>query len=71
MATKKQNETNGTTAKRRPTHRVTFQQKTKKGYGPTVELGGGWANSKGGINFPFAGGSITVWPVERREEGAA
>lgn len=70
MATKKQEQTKGTTEKRRPTHRVTFQQKARNGYGPTVELGGAWANSKGGINFPFAGGYITIWPVERKEEGS-
>jgi len=62
------NQTQANGEKRKPTHRVTFQQKTKNGYGPTVDLGGGWQNSKGGINFAFAGGYITIWPADRDQE---
>ena len=53
-----------------PTHRVTFRRRLKSGYGTPVELGGGWQNAKGGISFPFAGGSITVWPNGGRNEKA-
>lgn len=53
-----------------PTHRVTFRRKLKNGYAAPVELGGAWVNSKGGISFPFAGGSITVWPDAGRNEKA-
>ena len=48
----------------RPSHRVVFQRKLKKGYGTSVELGGAWKNKAGGITFPFAGGSVTVWPIQ-------
>lgn len=46
----------------KPTHRVTFRRKLREGYAQPVELGGAWQNSKGGISFPVAGGSITIWP---------
>lgn len=51
--------------KNTPTHRVVFQKKTAKGFGPTTELGGAWVNKAGGISFPFAGGSVTIWPINR------
>ncbi len=54
-------------ATNRPTHRVVFRRKLRNGYGQSVEIGGAWQNSRGGISFPFAGGSVTVWPVTDRE----
>ncbi len=50
-------------ASNQPTHHVEFRSKRKDGsYGDSVRVGGAWQNSAGGISFPFAGGSITVWP---------
>lgn len=47
----------------KPTHRVTFRRKLKDGYAQAVTISGAWENSKGGISFPFAGGSLTIWPL--------
>ena len=62
MTTENTTRENGN-SENRPTHRVTFSRRLRNGYAKPVELGGGWQNAKGGINFSFAGGSITIWPV--------
>lgn len=56
------------TGANRPTHRAVFRRKLKEGYANPVEIGGAWQNSKGGISFPLAGGSVTVWPIDKKED---
>lgn len=68
MTTKTKKAQAGDSATNRPSHRVVFRRKLKEGYANPVEIGGAWQNSKGGVSFPFAGGSITVWPIDKKED---
>ena len=69
-STTKKTENGTDTTGNRPSHRVMFRRKLKEGYAQAVELGGAWENAKGGISFPVAGGSITIWPIERAQDKA-
>lgn len=71
MTTKSKETRQDDNATNRPTHRVVFRRKLKTGYGQSAELGGAWQNSKGGISFPFAGGSVTIWPIDKEDNDKA